>query len=469
MKKNLKCYRFSKSVKDTVFIKAGGKCSYTNCLVNLVSDERNYQIAHIYPSADDGPRSEYLIKDAVTGSFRESAENGILMCPTHASKIDKRACVNDFPPRILFEMKSIRELTNRLITTNENIKTYARILSDLTITSVVRQKYLENKTSVFLNLDFVIEEELRNLYKDTYSSQHKNDVNTFQIRALTSLVKKAISGDRECLSYQDEINHNAANTLLSIIKNIYPVARDHIYYSLPSALLDIETRYQLNLVITLNGKAYKFQNLRYRTFILNRNLFFDLQAEIPFLNVKLTIFNGAVEEIICDVSTQIGSFSNALLVDNLETVCELLQEANSSKINTTPTVTLEFDATDIKASFIFNDDTSFEVPTSFIASAKEILHCTNTYSAQLFNEQLYMRLLNNLLSPKEFRQIYDFFYRKLDEPDEERYEFENYTCVLNKSLHGVHYPEKLKVLEIPAHTNSTQNSIQPKPVLQITI
>ena len=44
MKKNLKSYRLTKSVKDTVFIKAGGKCSYTNCLVNLVSDERNYQM-----------------------------------------------------------------------------------------------------------------------------------------------------------------------------------------------------------------------------------------------------------------------------------------------------------------------------------------------------------------------------------------------------------------------------------------
>ena len=327
---------------------------------------------------------------------------------------------------------------------------------------------MENKTSVFLNLDFVIEQELQNLYKTTISSQHKNGVNTFQLRALTSIVKKAISGDRECLSYQDEIHHNAANILFSIIKNIYPHVREHVNYSPPSTLLNIETKYQLNLIITLNDKAYRFQNMRYRTFILNRSLFFELQSEIPLLNVNLKIFNGTIVEIKCD-STQIGPFSNALYANNLEAVCELFQEARSSKKNTIPTVSLEFEATDIKASFIFNDDTSFEVPTSFLASAKEILHCTNTYSTQLFNKQLYTRLFNNLLRPKEFRQIYDFFYRKLDEPDEEQYEFESYTCVLNKSLYGVHYPEKLKVLEIPAHTNSTQNSIQPKPVLQIII
>lgn len=102
---------FKKSVCDTLYKKAGGRCSVPHCSNPTIGPYYSRKGAvnmgvacHIYSAAKNGPRGRGDKDD----DFISSEHNGIWCCAYHASLIDKsNGC--DYPAAVLFSWKALAE------------------------------------------------------------------------------------------------------------------------------------------------------------------------------------------------------------------------------------------------------------------------------------------------------------------------------------------------------------------------
>lgn len=100
---------FAEKTKRTILLRAGGKCSI--CKHPTVSAHPDNaedhvsigQAAHICAASEGGPRFDA----AQTNEERASAANGIWLCATCHSKVDK--FIEDYPPEQLREIKQNHE------------------------------------------------------------------------------------------------------------------------------------------------------------------------------------------------------------------------------------------------------------------------------------------------------------------------------------------------------------------------
>lgn len=77
-------------VKTKLWVKAGGRCEYSGCNIELWRDNltmremNNANIAHIVADSSDGPRGDSIMSK----KLKSELSNLMLLCPTHHKKID---------------------------------------------------------------------------------------------------------------------------------------------------------------------------------------------------------------------------------------------------------------------------------------------------------------------------------------------------------------------------------------------
>ena len=101
---------FSAATKRLIAQRAGYVCAFPNCLAPTsgpaVDDNRAVNVgeaAHITAASENGPRYDATL----TSEQRQDADNGIWMCSTHATLIDRD--VDRYPTELLLEWKSASE------------------------------------------------------------------------------------------------------------------------------------------------------------------------------------------------------------------------------------------------------------------------------------------------------------------------------------------------------------------------
>lgn len=464
-------YKFAAGVKQSVFRLAGGRCAFKDCAKHLTSDKNNCQIAHIYPAKDNGPRSIYIKEHGIDGSFRESEKNGILMCPDHASLIDKDDG-KGYPPATLFDWKDVIELTNELIAHNPKIQRYEQEISVHKIISVVRDEYDASKKNRAIQLNNAIEKKLNHFYNEKIANKHKISELECKQNPLTSEVKQLINEKKEAERINSEINFRATYNLLEMLKN-----------QAPQKNTTEETRFllknrRLDMIISLNGKSFKFSGVNYEAEFTKKNLkSFEIKPHFPFLDMRLSIKNSKLEKIECDVTNnlrlttdrqnELGFFKRTN--NNFTSFCELLESSQSLKETKGATFTFQFAYTDLSTTFISNLNSRIEAPDQFLKAMNTMLLFVNKGYSHLFHNETCNRLLDGRLTKEEFSKIYDFFYRKPEHEDEEQFEFENYNCEINKSIFGQDDHKRLKIREISSEKQNTSNSENSKPMLLIEL
>lgn len=105
--------KFSAKNKRIISARAGYQCSYPNCGRVLIGPDigtAGYviigDVAHIYPAADQGPRSIYHNPDIAISDIR----NGIFLCKDHHKLIDSQQGKH-YPPATLLNYRSFHERT----------------------------------------------------------------------------------------------------------------------------------------------------------------------------------------------------------------------------------------------------------------------------------------------------------------------------------------------------------------------
>jgi hypothetical protein len=104
-----------------LWAKAGGRCSYPECnidLIPLLEESGNVilgEMAHIIAHRPDGPRGQAGDRENI-----DQYPNLILLCPTHHTMIDKGS--KDFPPASLRSWKSLHE--NRISQAMEDLPSF---------------------------------------------------------------------------------------------------------------------------------------------------------------------------------------------------------------------------------------------------------------------------------------------------------------------------------------------------------
>lgn len=462
-----KKYTFSGEVKKSVYKRGGGRCAFKDCAKHLTSIKNNCEIAHIYPASNGGPRSEFIKEHGIDGGFRGSEKNGILMCPDHASLIDKDGG-KDYPPAILFDWKNVIELTNELIAHNPKIQRYEQELSVPNIISVVRKEYDANKKNRAIDLNKAIEEKLNHLYNERIANERKISELEYKPNTLSSEVKQLINEKKEAQRLNNEINQQASYSLLEIIKNL-PRVQLNLEGITKDTIL-VMTDEPLNLTISLNDKSFKFIGLKYSAIFRHRKVVaFEITPNLPFLDMHLTIKDSKLEKIDCKITKRIGEFFRVpKYKENLKTFINMFQGAKNFQQPITAAVTFQFKALSVSTTFITKIHSGIEAPDQFLGVAKEILHCVEAGYQDTFHHLIYTPLLHETLMPEEFRKIYNFLYEKPIKPGETMLELKNYNCVINRSRFGIN-PERLKVREISSKINNTNNIENAKPALLIEI
>jgi len=104
-----------------LWVRAGGRCEFDGCNKYLLEDEftgfpvRIADVAHIVgrKKSPGSPRGE----DSLSIKERNKAENLILLCPEHHSKIvDKKELLPQFPKEVLLRYKKVHEERIRHVT-----------------------------------------------------------------------------------------------------------------------------------------------------------------------------------------------------------------------------------------------------------------------------------------------------------------------------------------------------------------
>lgn len=466
-----KNYKFSYTVKQRVLKLAGGRCAFEGCAKHLTSDKNNYEIAHIYPASNEGPRSKFIKEHDIEGGFRESEENGILMCPDHASFIDKDNG-EGYPPEILLGWKKVIELANDLIAHNPQIQRYEQQVSVPEIISVVRKKYDASKKNHAIDINKAIEEKLNHLYNERIANEHKISELECKLKVLSSEVKQLINEKKEAHRINNENNQQATHTLFEIIKSLPGVqanfevtSKDKIenklfYISKPS----------LNLTVSLNGQSFKFSGIEYDAwFTINSLKKFVINPRLPFLRMCLIIKNSKLEKIDCEITTQIGPYCNDKYKENLKKFCDIFESLQHFKKPITADMTLEFKRSSATTTFKTSIHSGIKAPNQFLKVAKEILHCIEAEYQGTFQTEIYDRLLLGTLLPEESRQIRNSLYKETIKNKDALLEFKNYNCAIKKSSFGKGCPKGLKIREISSKTNNASNTESAKPTLLIEI
>ncbi len=114
-------YEFTPATKLAIAKRAGGLCSFRDCLAPTFSDDGNLDVdgpiqkatsagkaCHIYSAAKKGPRR----RDGKSEEFIRSANNGFWACGTCHDSIDTVASI--YKAETLLEMKLVRETAQRI-------------------------------------------------------------------------------------------------------------------------------------------------------------------------------------------------------------------------------------------------------------------------------------------------------------------------------------------------------------------
>ncbi len=143
MKNNTDRFNFSERTKQLVRDKAGGLCSYENCLTPVKSGDSNSgDVAHIFDAATSsnirgqGLNNEYYIK---------SEDNGILLCKFHHPISDSRS--KPTSPEEMRKWKIVRELSHQISIEDEDIRRSQPHIGNYFIDSIVRQELERNVKS----------------------------------------------------------------------------------------------------------------------------------------------------------------------------------------------------------------------------------------------------------------------------------------------------------------------------------
>jgi HNH endonuclease len=103
--------RISEKTAKIVWARAGGVCSYPDCLKPLIVSPQHHsdplavlgEIAHIVGHSEDGPRGEEVFR----GADRDSPENLFLLCTEHHTLIDQQPASH--PTTWLYRVKEEHE------------------------------------------------------------------------------------------------------------------------------------------------------------------------------------------------------------------------------------------------------------------------------------------------------------------------------------------------------------------------
>lgn len=134
---------FSPATRKILAGAAGYICSFTDCPRNTIGptvkangdpDAKGVAVAaHVYAAAPKGPRPapESMGEEEVA-----SPDNGVWMCPSHADTVDKLQF--QYPPKMLLDMKKVREFTQGLTLVNTTIEFVAHQVGIKRIDRIVR-------------------------------------------------------------------------------------------------------------------------------------------------------------------------------------------------------------------------------------------------------------------------------------------------------------------------------------------
>ena len=106
--------KFPLSIERALWTQSGGMCMNPDCNHAIITVEANslitatFEIAHIYPHSDVGPRWQYLADAPVN---RDSLDNLIILCLNCHQKVDSHPeqYPHTYPPELLFGWKAQRK------------------------------------------------------------------------------------------------------------------------------------------------------------------------------------------------------------------------------------------------------------------------------------------------------------------------------------------------------------------------
>lgn len=215
---------FSEAVKTILHNRVGGFCSNPNCRVQTIGPHSDPSkrlsigiAAHITAAAPGGPRYNPDIESA----YRSSAENGIWLCASCASLIDKDADAYPVETLISWKMQAEAEQNYRLLNPR-------RPNSNLPPVNINNNVVINNNGSGSVNVDLSLWRELgQNLekYQSSIDYAYENWTHNFKNKypriseAGTDRGSKMFNPDYQAL--QDEIDTHGDTLYGDMLVAIY--------------------------------------------------------------------------------------------------------------------------------------------------------------------------------------------------------------------------------------------------------